>query len=179
MAIATATLLVESGRFDEIIFIMSPCHERKQGFLAGSLQQKSAEYFHPLRDALLTINIMPDKVIHSDDPSMDKNNSPYITAMTDTYIRGRNFGGDSRVIVLVDEAQNYTLAQLRTLLSRVCDNSLVVVTGHQKQVDLPHPGSSGFVKCIEHFQGKDWAEVCTLKTNYRGRVSQWADMMEG
>ena len=100
ISVATANLMVRYGLFDEIIYITSPCHERKQGFLSGSLFEKSLQYFYPLYDALTSVGIQPDKVVHSDDENVEKFGSPYIRPMTDSFIRGRNFGTrESRVIV--------------------------------------------------------------------------------
>jgi predicted ribonuclease YlaK len=177
IAVATANLMVRYRLYDEIIYITSACHERKQGYLAGDLHSKSEPYFYPLYDALTTIGEMPEKVVKTEDLTQVKQFNPYITAMTDSYIRGRNFGGSSRVIVVADECQNMTTPQLRTLLSRTCDNALVIAIGHQKQIDISNPRLSGFVKCIEHFSEKEWASICKLTKNYRGDVSQWADLL--
>ena len=177
IAVATANLMVEYGLFDEIIYITSPCHEWKQGFLSGSLDMKSMPYFYPLFDALYTIGKDPSRVVHTDDVSIEKFCSPYVTPMTDTYIRGRNFGNSNKVIVICDECQNMTTESLRTLLSRVCSGSICIAIGHSKQVDLIGGRKSGFEKCIEHFKDRPWATICTLTKNYRGEISRWADML--
>ena len=178
IAVAAAVSMIQKRMADEIIYITSPVHEHKQGFLAGSLQQKSLEYFRPLEDALRTIGIDPITVIKSDDLSAEKSYDQYITASTDSYIRGKNFGGiGRRTIVIADECQNMTIGQLKTLLSRVCDGSFCIAIGHDKQIDLKDKNKSGFAQCIRHFEVKEWAKICTLSKNYRGRVSQWADML--
>lgn len=177
VAVATANLMVELGLAEEIIYITSACHERKQGYLAGSLFEKSREYFYPLYDALYTIGIDPNKVIHGEDSNVEKYCAPYITLMTDTYIRGRNFGNDTRTIVICDECQNLTTADIKTLLSRVCNTSICVVIGHEEQCDLVGRDKSGFAKCIKHYSDRPWATICSLIINYRGLISQWADML--
>ena len=178
IAVATADLLVKYGLFSEIIYITSACHERKQGFLSGSLYEKSREYFAPLYDALETIGIQAEKVIHSDDVITEKYDPPYITAITDTYIRGRNFGNaDKKVIVIADESQNMTMIQLKTLLSRIGEGSMAIVIGHSKQCDLLSVATSGFTRCLRHYSDREWAAACTLTKNYRSKISQWADEM--
>lgn len=178
IAVATANLLVKYGLYDEIIYITSACHERKQGFLSGSLYEKSKEYFAPLYDALESIGIQAEKVIHSDDIVREKYETPYITAITDTYIRGRNFGNaDKRVIVIADESQNMTMIQMKTLLSRIGEGSMAIVIGHSKQCDLLSMAISGFTRCLNHYSDRAWAAICTLTKNYRSKISQWADEM--
>ena len=177
IAVATACLLIEYGLFDEIIYITSACHEHRQGFLRGSLSEKSEQYFYPLHDALMTIGINPQFAIHSDDVNIEKTGKPFITVSTDTFIRGRNFGNGGRAIVICDELQNSTLDQIATMLSRICKGSIAICIGHSNQCDLINKNKSGFARCIDHFRDRPWATVCELTKNYRGEISQWADLL--
>lgn len=104
-----------------------------------------------------------------------KNGTGYITCITDTYLRGSTF---DNAVVIIDEAQNYTLSQLKTTLTRIKDSSKVIVIGHDKQCDLENQNASGFLKYLEHFKGRQRAAVCNLTTNHRGWISQWADELE-
>ena len=101
-----------------------------------------------------------------------KNGTGYITCITDTFLRGSNL---DNAVVILDEAQNYTVPQLKKTLTRVGKKAKVIVIGHDLQCDLEKPEQSGFIKYIEHFKEKERAAVCTLTINHRSWISQWAD----
>lgn len=172
VAAGVANLLVQYGVFDGIVYIMSPYGERKQGYLPGDLTEKSSVYFEAFMQALQNCNVNVFTAINTESMVNQKNGTGYITCITDTYLRGTNL---DHAVVVVDEAQNATTAQLKKILTRVGEHTKVIVIGHDMQCDLDNPNASGFVRYIEHFRGKDRAAICTLKTNHRGWISQWAD----
>lgn len=172
VATGVANLLVQYGLFDNIVYIMSPYGERKQGWLPGTITEKSSVYFEAFYQALISCNINPHTAINDDSMVNQKNGTGYITCITDTFLRGSNL--DNAVIIL-DEAQNYTVSQLKKTLTRVGKKAKVIVIGHDLQCDLEKPEQSGFLKYIEHFKEKERAAVCTLTTNHRSWISQWAD----
>ena len=82
----------------------------------------------------------------------------------------------TKKVVIVEESQNFYIDELKKVLTRVSDTSKIIVIGHSGQCDLYHnPERSGFVPYIEHFKGQPYAQICTLTTNYRGKVSAYAD----
>lgn len=172
VATGVANLLVQYRLFDNIVYIMSPYGERKQGWLPGTITEKSSVYFEAFYQALISCNINPHTAINDDSMVNQKNGTGYITCITDTFLRGSNL--DNAVIIL-DEAQNYTVSQLKKTLTRVGKKAKVIVIGHDLQCDLEKPEQSGFLKYIEHFKEKERAAVCTLTTNHRSWISQWAD----
>lgn len=172
VATGVANLLVQYGLFDNIVYIMSPYGERKQGWLPGTITEKSSVYFEAFYQALISCNVNPHTAINDDSMVNQKNGTGYITCITDTFLRGSNL--DNAVIIL-DEAQNYTVSQLKKTLTRVGKKAKVIVIGHDLQCDLEKPEQSGFLKYIEHFKEKERAAVCTLTTNHRSWISQWAD----
>lgn len=172
VATGVANLLVQYGLFDSIVYIMSPYGERKQGWLPGTITEKSSVYFEAFYQALISCNVNPHTAINDDSMVNQKNGTGYITCITDTFLRGSNL--DNAVIIL-DEAQNYTVSQLKKTLTRVGKKAKVIVIGHDLQCDLEKPEQSGFLKYIEHFKEKERAAVCTLTTNHRSWISQWAD----
>jgi PhoH-like ATPase len=172
VATGVANLLVQYGLYDSIVYIMSPYGERKQGWLPGTITEKSSVYFEAFYQALISCNVNPHTAINDDSMVNQKNGTGYITCITDTFLRGSNL--DNAVIIL-DEAQNYTVSQLKKTLTRVGKKAKVIVIGHDLQCDLEKPEQSGFLKYIEHFKGKERAAVCTLTTNHRSWISQWAD----
>jgi phosphate starvation-inducible protein PhoH and related proteins len=87
IATATSDLLVKYGRYKGVVYIAAPTQEQKQGYLAGSLEQKSEPYFEPFYQALnkLGINLMTSLC---GDIINQKNGTGYIECMTHTFLRG-------------------------------------------------------------------------------------------
>lgn len=171
-----ANMLVQYGFYDNIVYVMSPYGERKQGWLPGTITEKSAVYFEAFYQALIKCGVNINSAINTESMSNQKSGEGYITCITDTYLRGSTL--DNAVIIL-DEAQNYTLDQLRKTLTRVGSKTKVIVIGHELQCDLDNPANSGFAKYIEHFRGMDRTAFCTLTHNYRSWISKHADEIEG
>ena len=167
-----ANLLYEYGRYDGIVYIMSPYGERKQGWLPGTITEKSSVYFEAFYQALVECGVNPNTSINNESMVNQKNGTSYITCITHTFLRGTNL--NNKVIIL-DEAQNYTVSELKKTLTRIGDNSKVIVIGHTLQCDLDRPQESGFMKYIEHFKSMPRATTCELTVNHRGWISQHAD----
>lgn len=172
VATGVANMLVQYGFYDGIVYIMSPYGERKQGWLPGSITEKSSVYFEAFYQALINCNVNPNTAINDESMVNQKNGTGYITCITDTYLRGTNL--DNKIIIL-DEAQNYTVPQLKKTLTRVCENSKVIVIGHDLQCDLANPSESGFTTYMNHFEGQERSIVCNLTINHRGWISRHAD----
>ena len=154
--------------------IPTAASEGRVGFLPGSLSEKIRYYMQPLYNTLVKLGENPYTCINDNSMTNQKNGTGFITAATDVYIRGDDI---SRQVVIVDEAQNATVDQLRTIITRCHDDCLVVLCGSTRQIDLVNKSDSGFTRCIEHFWGKPWARICTLSKNYRGEMSAWADLL--
>lgn len=175
IATGVADLLVKYGRYSGIVYISSPCMEEKQGYLKGSLEEKSSPYAEPFYEALEKIGVNINTATF-DDIMNEKNGTAYIKAITHTFLRGTNF---ENKVVIIDEAQNYYFDELKKVLTRMHDSCKVIVIGHSKQCDLFHsPERSGFVKYLNHFSKDDRCAVCELTTNYRGWLSNMADELE-
>ena len=178
VTVATAMLMYEYGIIGGIIYMSAAgVYEHKQGLLPGTIEEKSRIFQIPLRQSLLRIGYDPDKVISSDAYMVaQKEGYACITAQTDSYIRGINIGDDdNKVLLIVDEAQNFTRQALRTVLTRVGNGSFAVVIGQAKQCDLKYPQDSGFVPAIELFRSEPWCRICTLSQSFRSRIAQKAD----
>lgn len=171
VATGVANMLVKYGFYDKIFYVISPYGEAKQGYLPGNIDEKSAVYFAPFFQALVSCNVNPYNVL-TNDVANQKNGEAYVTCITDTFLRGQNLDD---AVVIIDEAQNFTTSQLRKTLTRIGSNTKVIVIGHTLQCDLANKESSGFASYIEHFKDKERASVCTLVKNHRGWISQWAD----
>jgi len=178
IAVSTGMLMYETGVINGIIYMSAAgVYEHKQGLLPGTIEEKSRIFQIPLRQALIRIGYEPDHVISSDAYALaQKDGSACIMAQTDSYIRGINIGDDeNKVLLIVDEAQNFTVPALRTVLTRVGNGSYAVVIGQSRQCDLKFPQDSGFVPAIELFRNEPWCKVCTLTQSFRSRIAQKAD----
>lgn len=172
VATGVANMLVEYGLFNEIIYIMSPYAEKKQGWLPGTIEEKSSVYFDAFYQALDKCKVNTNTAVRSGGSIVDDSKSGYITCVTDTFLRGVNI---DNAIVIIDEAQNFTVKQLKKVLTRINDRTKVIVIGHNGQCDLDDPSQSGFVQYMRHFETMERAAVCSLATNHRGWISRYAD----
>lgn len=172
IAAATANLLCEYMRYDGIVYIASPTQEQKQGYLKGSLEEKSEPYFEPFYQALRKLGVNTNTALVSA-YTPDKYGTAYIECVTHTYLRGTNF---EKKVVILDECQNFYWDELKKVLTRVHDDCKVIVIGHDGQNDLlSNPERSGFVPYIRWFEGMEGVKVCKLTKNYRGWISSHAD----
>lgn len=175
IATATANLLVKYGFYNGIVFLASPTMEQKQGYLKGTIEEKSEPYFFPFYQALERIGVNINTATYSDILN-EKNGTAYIECMTHTFLRGCNF---ENKVLIIDEAQNYYADEIKKVLTRVHDNCKVIVIGHSGQIDLyNNPQNSGFVRYLNHFSDDDRCAVCQLTHNYRGWISNHADELE-
>lgn len=172
IATGVANILVQGGAYDSIVYVMSPYGERKQGWLPGTITEKSSVYFEAFYQAMTNCNINPHTSVNTESMVNQKNGTGYITCITDTFLRGTNL---NNAVVILDEAQNYTVPQLKKVLTRIGDHSKVIVIGHNLQCDLDEERNSGFVRYIQHFAPCARTAICTLTKNYRGWISRHAD----
>lgn len=175
VATGVANMLVKYGFYKGITYIMSPYGERKQGWLPGTITEKSSVYFEPFYQALERCGVNTFTEINTESMVNQKNGTGFITCITDTYLRGSNLDD---CVVILDECQNFSVPQLKKTLTRIGSHAKVIVIGHTKQCDLENPKQSGFAQYIEHFSGKERCAICTLTTNHRSWISQWADELE-
>ena len=176
VAVCSAVLMVEYGAYSDIVYCTHPVGDA-QGFLPGTISDKSSVWFEGLYQALVTANRNPDQVIADTSIVNMKNGTGFVKAVTDTYLRGSTIGSDGKTVFILDEAQNFDEHSLRKALTRANDNTKVIVIGHPGQIDLINKSASGFERCIRHFMGKgdERFAYCELKTNHRGLVSRTAD----
>lgn len=166
MAVAAAKYLFESGVCkDGAVYIFSPCMEGEMGHRPGDQKEKEYEYTYPLQDALSKLN---------ENPQYMEKEGYWIEAKSHTFLRGTNIENKT---IIIDEAQNFTVDQLKKTISRVHDNCHLVVIGHTGQIDLKKKSQSGFDRVIEVFGQDERVKVCKLTKNFRGWISQLADQL--
>ncbi|MCI5818940.1 MAG: PhoH family protein [Prevotella sp.] len=109
----------------------------KLGFLPGDMKEKIDPYLQPLYDALE--DMIPAVKLQD---MMEKN---IIQIAPLAFMRGRTL---SDAVVILDEAQNTTSAQIRMFLTRMGWNTKMIITGDLTQIDLPHGTTSGLREAI-------------------------------
>lgn len=175
IAMGTANILVHDKRntLDGIVYIVSPYGEGKQGYLPGSITEKSEVYYEPAYQAMIEVGMNPYTDVCSDAMMAKRKGDGFVKMLTHTYLRGTNL---KNKVVILDESQNYTTAELKKVLTRCHDSCKVIVIGHTGQVDISGP--SGFRNYLEHFQDQERCAVCRLTVNHRGWLSTFADELE-
>jgi len=136
LAVAKAVEALHKKRVKRII-LARPAVEAGEnlGFLPGDLQEKVDPYLRPLYDALE--DMMPPEQIRRALESRTIEVAPL------AYMRGRTL---SDAFVILDEAQNATVLQMKMFLTRLGLNSRVVITGDKTQIDLPRREDSGLLQ---------------------------------
>lgn len=138
-AIALAVKALKNREIKRII-LSRPAVEagERLGFLPGDLKEKIDPYLQPLYDALL--DMVPAKKIEE----YMKEGTIQIAPLA--FMRGRTL---SNAFVILDEAQNTTLLQLKMFLTRMGLNAKFIVTGDITQIDLPDRNQSGLVQAMK------------------------------
>lgn len=172
LAMGAANILVHDKRnaLDGIVYIVSPYGEGKQGYLPGSITEKSEVYYEPAYQAMIEVGMNPYADVCADAMTAKRKGEGFVKLVTHTYLRGTNL---KNKVVILDESQNYTVDELKKVLTRCHDSCKVIVIGHTGQIDIR--GGSGFARYLEHFQGQEKCAVCKLTTNHRGWISSFAD----
>ena len=139
LAMAKAVVALKNKTISRII-LTRPAVEagEKLGFLPGDLQSKVDPYLRPLYDALY--EFMGPDAYHK----MVENGTIEVAPLA--YMRGRTL---SDSFIILDEAQNCTMEQLKMFLTRFGEGSKVVVTGDITQIDLPEERKSGLKRITE------------------------------
>ena len=122
---------------------------------------------------MIEVGLNPNADVMGDSMIARKRGEGFIKMLTHTYLRGTNL---KNKVIILDESQNYTVPELKKVLTRCHDSCKVIVIGHTGQIDIR--GGSGFARYLEHFQGQEKCAVCRLTTNHRGWLSTYADELE-
>lgn len=175
LAMGAANIMVHDKRndLDGIVYIVSPYGEGKQGYLPGSITEKSEVYYEPAYQAMIEVGMNPYADVCADAMTAKRKGEGFVKMLTHTYLRGTNLRNK---VVILDESQNYTVPELKKVLTRCHDSCKVIVIGHTGQIDIS--GRSGFAQYIGHFRGQEKCAVCRLTTNHRGWLSTFADALE-
>ncbi len=143
LAVAAAVAAMKSGKARRLVLVRPAVEAGENlGFLPGDLKAKIDPYLRPIFDALRD---MMDPLLlkrMTEDEAIEM--SPL------AYMRGRTLND---AFIILDEAQNTTISQMKMFLTRMGNNSHVIISGDVTQVDLPRNTPSGLVDAIERLQG--------------------------
>lgn len=155
LAVCAAVEMFTAGKVDRII-LSRPAVEagERLGFLPGDMQEKIDPYLRPLFDALN--DTLPAEQVVRRLASGDFEVAPL------AFMRGRTL---SNAFVILDEAQNTTPTQMKMFLTRLGENSRMVVTGDLSQVDLPQGIRPGLLDAVETLAGVDGIEFVNFSAD--------------
>ena len=137
------------------------------GFLPGTMEEKMSPWLMPIQDNLQTL-MGNDKVTL--DMYLEKGTIE-IEALT--YIRGRSIG---KAFIIIDEAQNLTIHELKTIITRVGEGTKIILTGDVEQIDNVYidATTNGLTHAVEKFKNFELAAHVTLLKGERSRVATFA-----
>ncbi len=149
LAVAHAATLLERGDINRII-LSRPAVEagERLGFLPGDMKDKVDPYLRPLYDALHDM-MRPEHVERCI-------TSGVIEVAPLAFMRGRTL---ANAVVILDEAQNTTSMQMKMFLTRLGENSKMIVTGDPTQVDLPRGEKSGLIEAVKLLDGIEGVHI--------------------
>jgi PhoH-like ATPase len=173
LALASALSVKKEYRQIYVARPVMPLSNRDIGFLPGDIESKLAPYMQPLWDNL--------KVIQDQFPDSDKHHQQINTMIKEekllveplSYIRGRSL---QRIYFIVDEAQNLTPHEIKTIITRVGEGTKIVFTGDIYQIDHPYldSQSNGLSFLIEHFKGEKLYSHVNLEKGERSELAELA-----
>src|ERR1039458_8388911 len=150
LAVARALAALNARKVSRIVLVRPAVEAGERlGFLPGTLQEKVDPYLRPLYDALYDL-LEPEKV----DKMLEKN---IIEVAPLAFMRGRTLND---AFIIMDEAQNTTIEQMKMFLTRMGNNSKAVITGDITQIDLPNPRKSGLLDAINILDGVEGIHFC-------------------
>ena len=145
LAVAQAIQMFERKEVDRII-LSRPAVEagERLGFLPGDMREKVDPYLRPIYDALH--DLMDPRIVERALEQGDIEIAPL------AFMRGRTL---ANACIILDEAQNTTSMQMKMFLTRLGENSRMIVTGDPSQVDLPNGQVSGLAEATRLLKGVD------------------------
>lgn len=152
IAIALAVYLLKNNSIDKIILCRPAVDSGASlGFLPGTMEEKIGPYVTPLFDEL-AYYMEKKKVLEA----MEHDRIELVPL---PYMRGRTF---NNAVIILDEAQNATMGEIRMFLTRIGQYSRMILVGDLSQTDLPRDTRGAFGECIDRLRGIDDIGICEL-----------------
>jgi PhoH-like ATPase len=144
---------------------------KELGFLPGSLDEKLAPWMQPIHDALEMLSDLNMGQDHRRSGDLMRSGSIVVEALS--YIRGRSIANQ---FMIIDEAQNLTPLEAKTIITRVGHGTKIVFTGDPYQIDNPYvdSASNGFNYIISRFRDQPIAAHIELQKGERSELAELA-----
>jgi phosphate starvation-inducible PhoH-like protein len=143
LAVAMAVAALKQERIRKIVLVRPAVEAGESlGYLPGDMQAKINPYLRPLLDAL--------REMMDYDQIKRYTEQDLIEVIPLAYMRGRTL---NEAFIILDEAQNTTISQMKMFLTRMGRGSKIVVSGDTTQVDLPHQTPSGLTDALRRLRG--------------------------
>ena len=173
LALASALeLVVERGLYDKVIVTRStPEIAESIGFLPGTEEEKMAPWLAAITDSLEVLHKQDENMDGSLNYIMDKANIQFKSV---NFMRGRSI---QNAIVLLDECQNLTASQLKTIITRCGEGTKLVCSGNLAQIDSNYLTAltSGLTYIVERFKDFPGSTTVNLNGVVRSRLASFAE----
>jgi len=174
--LALAGALEQRRQFKQLYLArpIVPLSNKDIGYLPGDIKSKLNPYMEPLWDNLKFIQHQfgeADRDFHKINEMVQQEK---LTITPLAYIRGRSF---SQVCFIVDEAQNLTPHEVKTIITRAGEGTKIIFTGDVRQIDTPYldAESNGLSYLIERFKGQPLFAHITLQKGERSELANLAN----
>lgn len=172
--LALAAALEQKNKYDQIILSrpIIPLNNRDIGFLPGNAEDKISPYMQPLWDNLKVIRSQYKENARKQRWIQELQESGDLTITALNFIRGRSL---TKVMFIIDEAQNLTPHEIKTIITRAGEGTKIVFTGDIHQIDTPYldENSNGLSYIIDKLKGDNlFAHIKLMK----GERSELADL---
>lgn len=174
--LALASALEQSNKYQQIILArpIVPLSNKEIGFLPGDANDKIGPYMEPLWDNLKFIKSQfgENEKKHKAIVEMEQNGKLIITPLA--FIRGRSL---SNILFIVDEAQNLTPHEVKTIITRAGENTKIIFTGDVKQIDTPYldEHSCGLAYLIDRLKNQPLFAQIKLEKGERSELANLAN----
>ncbi len=174
--LALAAALEQKNQYDQIILSrpIIPLSNRDIGFLPGGADDKISPYMQPLWDNLKFIKSQFRENERKRKTLDDMESSGYLSLTALAFIRGRSL---SNVIFIIDEAQNLTPHEIKTIITRAGEGTKIIFTGDIHQIDTPYMDeqSNGLSYLIDKLKGQALFAHIKLAKGERSELANLAN----
>lgn len=177
LAVASALDQVKQGHYQGVLVTRATVPMGEEiGFLPGTEEDKMNAWLGgTLRDVFSALDLKDEEKASKTNPFPLRN---YVEIASMSFMRGRSF---QQKFLIIDEAQNLTVRQMRALLTRAGEGTKVVVTGNLAQIDTPYldEGSSGLAWAVQSLQDWQHAGHLILTQGERSRLATYVEEVAG
>ncbi len=174
--LALASALEQSKKFQQIILArpIVPLSNKEIGFLPGDANDKIGPYMEPLWDNLKFIKSQFGENEKKHKAITELQESGKIVISPLAFIRGRSL---SNIIFIVDEAQNLTPHEVKTIITRAGENTKIIFTGDINQIDTPYldEHSNGLAYLVDRLNGQKLFAHVKLEKGERSELANLAN----